>query len=349
MGENKVKPPITSVKWDVIEHYIRENIPNLPTETMKITPFSAGYSNLTYRIAIGEWRAVFRRPPFGYIPPKAHDMKREYTILQKLYPVFPLAPQPYVYCEDPAVSDKHFYIMEQKEGLVLDDTLPPEYIGNTAYAHAISDTAVRTLVRLHSIDYEAAGLAEIGKPSGYLERQVHGWIKRYDQAKTDDIAGVAELEQWLIRHLPSSPAPTIVHNDFKLNNMMFSPSNPQEAVAVFDWEMCTIGDPLTDLGCSLAYWTEAGEAETGLTSVTIYPGFMTRREFVEQYAAKSGRDVSDIAYHLTFAFYKIAVVLQQLYFRWKRGEAQDERFANLDIGIRNLMQQAHLAKSGEML
>ncbi|MBN6186134.1 phosphotransferase family protein [Aneurinibacillus sp. BA2021] len=349
MNENKVKPPATAVNWNAVEQYIRTKLPDLPQETMQVRPFSAGYSNLTYQITIGRWKAVFRRPPFGPIPPKAHDMKREYTILHRLHPVFPLAPEPYVYCEDPAVSDKHFYIMEQKEGLVLDDRLPPEYDGDPAYGRAISDTAVRTLVRLHDIDYEAAGLADIGRPDGYLARQVHGWIKRYQQAQTDNIAGVSELEQWLVRHVPPSPAPTIVHNDFKLNNMMFSPEDPQEAVAVFDWEMCTIGDPLTDLGCSLAYWTEAGEAETGLTSVTTQPGFINRREFAERYAVHSGRDLSDISYHLTFAFYKIAVVLQQLYFRWKQGEAPDERFANLDIGIRNLMQQAHRARNGEML
>ncbi|WP_047153897.1 phosphotransferase family protein [Aneurinibacillus tyrosinisolvens] len=346
---NSVKPQTTSVNWELIERYIRSRISGLPDKPMEVHPFSAGYSNLTYRIAIGEWEAVFRRPPFGSIPPKAHDMKREFTILEKLHPVFPLAPKPYLYCEDPAVSDKHFYIMEKKNGLVLDDALPPEHEGDTAYTRTVSETVVNTLTFLHSIDYRKAELADIGRPEGYLERQVHGWIKRYEQAKTEEIGEVTEIEQWLLRHLPSSPAPTIVHNDFKLNNMMLSPDDPRQAVAVFDWEMCTIGDPLTDLACSLAYWTEPGEAETGLTSVTIQPGFLTRREFADMYAAKSGRDLSVIDYHLTFAFYKIAVVLQQLYYRWKKGETADDRFASLDVGIYNLMRQAGRAKNRELL
>jgi aminoglycoside phosphotransferase (APT) family kinase protein len=349
MNKNSVRQQTTCVNWETIEQYIRSQISGLPDEPMQVRPFSAGYSNLTYQIAIGDWQAVFRRPPFGHIPPKAHDMKREFTILEKLHPVFPLAPKPYLYCEDLSISDKHFYVMEKKEGLVLDDALPSEHKGDTAYARTVSETAVGTLALLHSIDYVEAGLADIGRPDGYLERQVHGWIKRYAQAKTEEISEVADIERWLLDHLPSSPAPTIVHNDFKLNNMMLSPDNPKQAVAVFDWEMCTIGDPLTDLGCSLAYWTEPGEAETGLTSVTIHPGFLTRREFANLYAAKSGRDLSTIDYHLTFAFYKIAVVLQQLYYRWKKGETNDDRFASLDIGIYNLMHQAQRAKNKELL
>ncbi|WCK55703.1 phosphotransferase family protein [Aneurinibacillus sp. Ricciae_BoGa-3] len=349
MDKSSVKQQTTSVKWKEIERYVRSCISGLADKPMQVQPFSAGYSNLTYQISIGDWTAVFRRPPFGHIPPKAHDMKREYTILKKLHPVFSLAPKPYLYCDDPAVSDKHFYIMEKKSGLVLDDTLPPEHQGDEAYARAVSGTAVSTLAQLHSIDYAKEGLADIGRPDGYLERQVHGWIKRYQLAKTEEIAGVTEIEQWLMHHLPASPAPAIVHNDFKLNNMMLSPDDPTNATAVFDWEMCTIGDPLTDLGCSLAYWTEPGEAETGLVSVTIQHGFLNRREFAHLYAAKSGRDLSNIDYHLTFAFYKIAVVLQQLHYRWKKGETSDDRFSTLNIGVYNLMCQAHRARNKELL
>ncbi|WP_286884236.1 phosphotransferase family protein [Aneurinibacillus sp. UBA3580] len=349
MNQTNLSRRDREINWKAIEHYIRSHIENLSNEPMQVKQFSAGYSNLTYLLKIGDWEAVFRRPPFGQIPPKAHDMKREFTILQKINPVFPLAPKPYLYCEDPTISDKHFYIMEKKNGIVLDDTLPPEHVGNKEYARIVSETVVNTLVFLHNIDYVKAGLATIGKPQGYLERQVQGWIKRYHHAKTEEMAVVPEIEQWLIKQLPASPAPSIVHNDFKLNNMMISPDNPREAVAVFDWEMCTIGDPLTDVGCSLAYWTEPGEGETGLTSVTVNPGFIKRREFVQLYAEKSGRDLSNIDYYLTFAFYKIGVVLQQIYYRWKKGEAKDDRFAKLGEGIHNLMHQALRAKNKELL
>jgi aminoglycoside phosphotransferase (APT) family kinase protein len=349
MSQSPLHRPSTEINWQSIEHYIRSQIEGLPAEPMQIKQFSAGYSNLTYLITIGEWEAVFRRPPFGQIPPKAHDMKREFTILKKINPVFPLAPKPYLYCEDPLISDKHFYVMEKKTGIVLDDTLPPEYQADKEYARIVSETVVNTLVFLHSIDPADTGLSDIGKPEGYLERQVHGWMKRYYHAKTDEIDVVPEIEQWLSKHIPVSPAPTIVHNDFKLNNMMISPHDPREAVAVFDWEMCTIGDPLTDLGCSLAYWTEPGEQETGLTSVTVNPRFLKRREFAQLYAEKSGRDLSNIDYYLTFAFYKIGVILQQIYYRWQKGEAKDDRFAKLGEGVYNLMYQAYRAKNKELL
>ncbi|WP_400163670.1 phosphotransferase family protein [Brevibacillus sp. TJ4] len=337
------------VNWAAVEQFLRRHISGLPGEPMQVTPFTAGYSNITYLIQIGEWEAVLRRPPFGYIPPKAHDMEREYRILQKMNPVFPLAPQPYVFSDDRAIMDKHFYVMERKKGVVLDDRLPASFETIAEVGRIVSETVVDTIVRLHAIDYQHAGLADIGKPDGYLERQVQGWIKRYHNAKTDDIDQVDEVEKWLLANIPRSPQPTIVHNDFKVNNMMLSPTDPGKAVGVLDWEMCTIGDPLSDVGIALAYWTEAGEAETGLTSITTNPGFMKRREFAERYAAQSGRDLSDIHYYLTYAFYKNAVILQQIYKRWKLGESKDERFSRLLTGIRNLLAQAVKAKRKQLV
>lgn len=351
MSQENLLPARTGeeMDWEMIEQYLRLHIEGLNNGPMQVKQFSAGYSNLTYLIRIGNWEAVLRRPPFGQIPPKAHDMEREYRILQKIHPVFPLAPKPYVYVNDPAIMDKHFYVMEKKNGVVLDDKMPPEYEANKEAGRMVSKTVVNTLVQLHAIDCKEAGLSDLGRSEGYLERQVNGWIKRYHNAKTDEIDIVEDIEKWLINNIPSSPSPTIVHNDFKLNNMMLSPYDPREVVAVFDWEMCTIGDPLTDLGSSLAYWTEEGEAETGLTSITANPGFIKRSEFTELYAKKSGRDLSDIDYYLTFAFYKIGVILQQIYYRWKQGQTKDERFSTFNVGINNLMYQAALAKSKQLL
>ncbi|SFJ16326.1 phosphotransferase family protein [Thermoflavimicrobium dichotomicum] len=340
-GDLQTMGSTPEIKWDQIERFVRFHVEGLSEKPMQVKQCSAGYSNLTYLIRIGDWEGVLRRPPFGTIPPKAHDMEREYRILKKLHLVFPLAPKPYLYCEDPEIMDKHFYIMERKQGVVLDEVMPPEWAKQEEICRIISETVVNTLVQLHDIDYREAGLSDIGRPEGFLERQVHGWIKRYQNAKTDEIRVTGEIEKWLLEHIPASPSPTIIHNDFKLNNMMLSPNDPSQAVAVLDWEMCTIGDPLMDLGVTLAYWTEEGEAETGLTSITKTAGFIKRREFIDLYAQKSGRDLSHIHYYVTFAFYKIAAVLQQIYFRWKKGETKDQRFSKLNVGIGNLMEQAY--------
>jgi aminoglycoside phosphotransferase (APT) family kinase protein len=338
------------MNWGKIESYIRSNLPLKSEEPMKIIKFPTGYSNLTYFISIGDWEAVLRQPPNGYIPAKAHDMEREYTLLSNLYKVFPYAPQPYLYCNDRSIHDRHFYIMEKKKGLVIDDTIPSEYkIYGNRIGLILSEAVINTLSLLHEIDYKAAGLHDFGRPQGYLQRQVTGWIGRYQRVKTEEITGIEKLEEWLISNIPESPSPTIVHNDFKINNLMFSPRDPSIVTGVLDWEMCTIGDPLTDLGSSLAYWTAKGEADTGLTSVTHLSGFLSRRELCEIYARKTGRDVSNIDYYLTFAFYKIAVILQQIYYRWKQGHAEDSRFEQLNTGIANLIQQAFRAKQKELL
>jgi aminoglycoside phosphotransferase (APT) family kinase protein len=337
------------INWDRVERYLKENILILSKSPIEITPYTAGYSNLTFLVGIGEWSAVLRRPPFGPIPKKAHDMEREYQILKNLHSVFPLAPKPYLYCENPEIMDKHFYIMEKKEGVVIDDSLPDSFEDNYRTRQLISDAAVNTLVHLHSIDYQGANLDNIGRAEGYLERQVNGWVQRYHTAKTDEIRGVDHIEKWLIENIPTSYKPTIVHNDFKLNNMMFAKGNPREVVGVFDWEMCTIGDPLTDLGAALAYWAEPGEPETGLISVTGNPGFYSRRDFLEMYAKRSGRDVSNVDYYISFAFYKIAVILQQIYYRWLSGNAKDDRFSKLGEGILNLMNLASDAQQQRIL
>jgi aminoglycoside phosphotransferase (APT) family kinase protein len=349
MNQQQFQNKLNEINWLPIEEYLRQQIPGLSNESIQVRQFSAGYSNLTYFISIGNWQAVLRRPPFGPIPPKAHDMKREYEILEKLHHVFPLAPKPYIYCDNRNLMDRHFYVMEKKLGVVLDDTLPSEFENRTDTGQLVSNAVVDTLAKLHAVDYEAAGLSSIGYPEGYLSRQVHGWIKRFHNSKTNDIPEVESLEKWLLENIPQSGKPSIVHNDFKLNNMMFSATNPGEVIGVFDWELSTIGDPLTDLAAALAYWTEAGEFDTGLTSVTTLHGFVSRKELLEMYAKKSGRDVSHIDYYLTFAFYKIAVILQQIYYRWKIGEASDERFGKLDIGIKNLLKQAEKAKRNEIL
>ena len=347
--QSQKKEEATEINWERIADYLRSQNLAVSGAPLEVGQFSAGYSNLTYFIRVGEWQAVLRRPPFGPIPPKAHDMKREYDILKKLNSVFPLAPKPYLYCEDENVMDKHFYVMEKKNGIVIDNSLPEQFEENPLAGQLISNAVMDTLVKLHSLDFKETGLETLGYPQGYLSRQVHGWIKRYKNSKTHEFAGVEALEKWLVDHIPASPPPVIIHNDFKLNNMMFAADNPGEIIGVFDWELSTIGDPLTDLAAAIAYWTEAGDPDIGLSSVTTTARFASRREMLEMYAKKSGRDVRQIDYYLTFAFYKIAVILQQIYYRWKIGKAKDERFGKLIVGIENLIQMAQRAQRKEFV
>ncbi|REJ09105.1 phosphotransferase family protein [Halobacillus trueperi] len=335
------------INWAGIEDLVREQFPDLQGD-FQVEKFSAGYSNLTYKIRVGDWEAVLRRPPFGSIPPKAHNMEREFQLLMNIHPVFSLAPEPYLYKEDSSLMDKHFYLMEVKDGIVIDDTLPDSYEKMDGIRPVISEAVIDSLVHLHSIDIKENNLMDLGKPEGFLERQVNGWIKRYNRAKTSEIEGVEEIEDWLLENIPSSPEPTIVHNDFKLNNMLFSSSHPGEVTGVFDWELCTVGDPLTDLGSTLAYWTEPGDEETGLSSVTEQPGFLSREQMLKLYEEKSGRDLSHIDYYLVFSFYKIAGILQQIYDRWKNGSIEDDRFSSLDVGIRNLMKKAQQSRENPL-
>ncbi|MGJ9457839.1 phosphotransferase family protein [Oceanobacillus sp. CF4.6] len=337
------------IDWDVVENYIRSKVDNLTEEKMQVKKFTEGYSNLTYLITIGEWEAVLRRPPFGYVPPKAHNMEREYRILNKVHPVFPLAPEVFFYCEDPEIMDKHFYIMERKNGIVVDKEIPEQYGDSPEVGQKISQAVVSTLAQLHSINYKAAKLESLGKPEGYLNRQVLGWTERFHRTKSDDIAYADEIEKWLIEKMPSEGKATIVHNDFKLNNMLLDYHDPRKVVGVFDWELSTIGDPLTDLASSLVYWGEPGDMDMGINVVTDKPGFLSRREFLEEYSKLTGNDVSEINYYLTFGFYKLAGVLQQLYYRWKIGEAKDERFSTLNQSVANLVAMANEAKNNRIL
>jgi aminoglycoside phosphotransferase (APT) family kinase protein len=338
-----------SINWNKLEEYLRTSIKDLPEGEMEVQKFSEGYSNLTYLLRIKEWEGVLRRPPFGKVPPKAHDMQREFRMLEKVNPVFSYAPKPYVFHEDTEIMDKHFYVMEKKQGVVIDDKLPEAYGSSEVAGPLISKNVIKTLVELQSIDYKEAGLANMGKPEGFLERQVTGWIKRYENSKTEKLQHLDELESWLIAKLPNNQETTIVHNDFKLNNLVLDAKNPGITTGVLDWELSTIGDPLSDLGSTVAYWGQVDDPDMGINIVTNQKGFFSRREFIEEYANLSGRDVSDINYYVTFGYYKLAVILQQIHYRWKTGSVSDERFGELNKAVANLMDMANLTRTNKLL
>lgn len=323
--------------------YLHEQVNGLPEALPEVEQFPSGASNLTYYLKSGHFEAVLRRPPFGPLPPKAHDMAREAAILAKLNPHFPLAPRPYAFCADESRIGGPFYVMEYKHGVVLDDRFPDGVNADEGLCARISGAVIDTLADLHNVDYQAAGLAEFGHPKGFLARQVEGWIGRYERARTDEVPGVQELTAWLTKQVPASQGTTVIHNDFKLNNIVLDSAALDRPVAVVDWEMTTIGDPLMDLAITLGYWVHGDdpqELRKMLPTVTQLPGFLRRSELIERYARRTGRDVAQIDYYLIFAYFKLAVILQQIYVRWKRGQTQDERFATFDKRVEQLVAYA---------
>ena len=335
---------------DAAERHIREQIEDLPEGELEVEQFPSGASNLTYLVKIGDWEGILRRPPQGPLPPKAHDMERESRLLMRLHEAYPLAPKPYFFTDDDSIIGAQFYVMERREGVVVDDEFPDYVEPTEELCRGISQTVADTLVELHAVDWKGAGLEEIGKPEGFLERQVNGWIKRYEEAKTEEMEEVGPLTGWICRDIPQSPPATIVHNDFKLNNLVLNPEDLTEVRAVLDWEMTTIGDPLFDLAVSLSYWFEPDDPQEikALPTVTDTPGFWRRREFVDYYGEKSGRDLSRMHWYTVFAYFKLAVILQQIYARWHKGQTKDQRFADFDERVRTLILHAHdLSRRGE--
>ena len=335
-----------------VERYLRERIEGLPEGELEVRQFPSGASNLTYLLKIGDWEGVLRRPPLGPVPPRAHDMGRESHVLAKLHEAYPLAPKPYYFCEDESVIGVPFYVMERRAGVVVDDSLPEGVEPSVELCRGMSRMVADTLAELHAVDPDEAGLGDLGRPEGFLERQVRGWIGRYDKARTDEIEEVGQLTRWLAGNLPESPDPTIIHNDYKLNNLILNPDDLTDVRAVLDWEMATVGDPLFDLAVSLSYWTEpddSQELKEVMPTVTSTPGFMTRKEFMDRYAKKSGRDLSEMHFYMVFGYFKLAAILQQIYARWKKGQTTDARFADFDRRVRTLILHAKtLADKGEL-
>jgi aminoglycoside phosphotransferase (APT) family kinase protein len=328
-----------------LEPYLRHHL-DMPSSPLVIRQFSAGHSNLTYLLSTGEWEAVLRRPPLGPVAPKAHDMAREFRVLRSLNSVFEYVPEPLLLCEMSGVIGSPFFVMERKKGVVLNGDLPPGTTRTKELCHSLSEQFVRTLVELHNIEYEKIGLGDFGYPHGFLERQVKNMFNRLERAKTDDIPATDELKSWMSTHLPHSQQPCIIHYDYKLDNVMFD-DKLERIVGIFDWELSTIGDPIADLGSTLSYWVQADDPEIllrgfGKRPLTTRDGFLTRDELVHLYATLSGRDVSSISFCLALAYLKLAVICQQIYYRYRNGQTSDERFKTLGSFANDLIELALL-------
>ena len=339
--------PGEQLDWPRLVAWLRERLPSchIPGLDASLEPdvaqFPGGHSNLTYLVRFGNIDIVVRRPPFGPVPPTAHDMAREFRWLSAMHSVFPLAPQPYLLCEDTDVIGCVFYAMERRHGVVVRTEEPPA-LANPAARRRLSAAMIDTLADLHAIDVAANGLSALGKPAGFVERQVRGWSERWHRSQTTALPEMDALAKWLREHLPADPTPAIVHGDFKLDNVMLDPGDVGRIVAVFDWEMSALGDPLVDVGIVLAYWspTAPPSQRDALTTVIDRPGYFTKQEIVERYAARSRRDLSGIRFYEIFAVFKIAVVIQQIYFRYVQGQTTDARFASFGARVEFLAQHA---------
>ena len=319
-----------------LQDYLLANLPAASGEVV-IEQFPSGYSNLTYLLKLGDQELVLRRPPFGNQVKSAHDMGREYRVLSKLCDLFPPAPRPLLFCQDESVIGADFYVMERRTGVILRKSEPPtELSSNPETVRQLCESLVDCLVKLHQVDFQAAGLADLGNPTGYVERQVLGWVKRYEKAKTDDVPPMDQLGKWLAENMPADGKPALIHNDYKHDNVMLDEHDLTKIVAVLDWEMATLGDPLMDLGTSLAYWIGPDDdpmMRQAAFGPTYLDGSFSRQEFAERYSEKMGIDISGILFYYCFGLYKLAVIVQQIYARYVRGSTQDERFAKLNMHV----------------
>ncbi|TDB68983.1 phosphotransferase [Arundinibacter roseus] len=319
----------------------------LPAAVLDVRQFPGGYSNLTYLLKTQDQQEyVLRRPPFGAEHIKGgHDMEREFRVLTMIQQAgFTKIPKPIDLCTDLQVMNCPFYIMERVPGVILRAQSDNARALPAAALRTTSEALVDTLADLHKIDIYKTGLNQIGKPEGYIRRQVEGWYKRYLASQTDDLPAMEQLYNWLNASMPAEHAPTLIHNDFKYDNLVLNPENLSEVRAVLDWEMCTVGDPLMDVGTALSYWSEAGDGAFEQSfNLTCLPGNLSRQEFAQRYAQQSGRDVSGILYYYVFGLFKNTVVMQQIYARWKKGLTRDERFGRLLVGIQSLSDTARKA------
>jgi aminoglycoside phosphotransferase (APT) family kinase protein len=307
--------------------------------------FPSGHSNLTYLLRAGDREIVLRRPPFGAAIKTAHDMGREHRILSALARAGAKVPRPIAYADDASILGAPFYVMERVRGVVLRGTSPKAAASLGADAvRALSTALVDTLAELHGLDVAAAGLADLGHPEGYVRRQVEGWTKRWHAAKTDEVPNVDAAADWLARHLPEESArATLIHNDFKYDNVVLELGATPRVLAILDWEMATIGDPLMDLGTTLGYWLDPDDPEPTKAlpfGPTLLPGNLDRAGVVARWEERTGRSAGDVTFHYVFALFKIAVIAQQIYKRFVEGHSKDPRFAMMIVGVQVLGDQA---------
>ncbi|MBU2514921.1 phosphotransferase family protein [bacterium] len=325
-----------------VETYLKDTIPGL-TGNLEVKQYPSGFSNLTYLIEIGTKKLVLRRPPFGTKAKTAHDMGREFKILSSIREYFPYCPKPLVYTEDESILGAPFYVMERIEGIILRKNLPKTLSFSADDAKTLCTNLIDVLLELHAIDYKKIGLDNLGKPEGYINRQVAGWSKRYRAARTQDAPDFESIMTWLEKNQPAdSKNPSLIHNDYKFDNVVLDPENPLKIIGVLDWEMATIGDPLMDLGATIAYWINRDDSEE-MQLIRMLPtnieGALTRKEIISYYLERSGVSVQDFTFYQCCNVFRVATIAQQIYYRFYHGQTNDTRFG-MFIGAVQVMERS---------
>lgn len=336
--------PGEELDLDVLRDHLRP-ILGRQVDQLRVRQFPGGYSNLTYLLMAGDQRWVLRRPPFGSKVRSAHDMGREYRVLSGIKDIFPYAPTPVHFCDDHSVLGCDFYLMSYIEGIVFRREYPEELPLTPDQVREQFFRLFDVLGELHSIDLKQAGLDDFGRPQGYVTRQVEGWSKRYRNAVTPDAPDFEPVMEWLHDRMPGeSGVVSLIHNDYKLDNVIWSPQDPLRVIGVLDWEMATVGDPLMDLGCSLGYWVEAGDPEYHRRFKAMpsdAPGAPTRAEIIERFSRQTGIAVDNIDFYFCFGLFRLAVIGQQIYYRYHQGLTKDPRFASLIDKCHSLQKMCH--------
>ena len=322
--------PGEELDWASLEAYLVGQIPEL-AGPLEVQQFPSGAANLTYLLRFGPTELVLRRPPFGVVAPGAHDMRREFKVLSRLWRNFDRAPRAYAFCDDKDVIGADFVVMERRRGEVIRNVVPRSMAQHRDVGRRISFALVDAMADMHLLDPAANDLNDLGKPAGFAARQVAGWKTRWDLVRPED--GLPLMDEVPERLAASVPEPTrvsIVHNDLKLDNCQFDPSNPDRVQSIFDWDMTTLGEPLVDLGTLLNYWPDPSDppdARRVSHEGMLRMGLPTRGEITARYADRTGIDVSSAGWYEAFAQWKTGVVIQQLHNRWKKGESTDPRMA----------------------
>ena len=326
--------PSDELDLDALGAWLRDELG--VRERPVVRQYPSGFSNLTYLLDLGDREVVLRRPPHGAHVRGGHDMGREHGILTALHGHVPV-PEPLGYEPTGGVLGAPFYVMGHVPGVVLRTTTPPEARPEAPAMRRVADAFVETFAALHAVDVDAVGLGDLGRPEGYVGRQVSGWERRYQAAATDAVPDLERAFAWMRANQPAESDATLVHNDYKYDNLVLDPADLTDVRAVLDWELATVGDPLMDLGSTLGYWVEATDRpalKAMALSPTWWPGNPTRAELVEAYGARTGREVGDAVFYTVYGFVKLAVIAQQIYHRWTLGTATDPRFEGLIHTVR---------------
>lgn len=310
--------------------WLEEALPKL-TGTPTITQFSGGASNWTYHLQFPNQDLILRRAPLGKKAKGAHDMVREYELQKSLKPHYPYVPKMWAVCADESVLGSTFYVMERLEGLILRKNLPRDILWNQEQVETLCYSFWDKLIELHQVDYQKQGLTQLGKGAGYVERQIHGWNKRYANAVTWNVPSGKKVMRWLEAHIPKEENLCVIHNDFRLDNVVLSPDNPADILGVLDWEMAAIGDPLMDLGNSLAYWVEPTD-NFFIKGMRLQPshlsGMLSREQIITYYTQQRGMAVDDFRFYHVYGLFRLAGIVQQIYYRYAKGYTQNNAFKN---------------------